>query len=53
MDRTFCVNKECSKECGRKLTKEVIEAAHKWWGSEDAPIAQADFNCSPIITGGS
>lgn len=39
-DMTFCkFYKECKeKKCHRALTKEVIEAAHKWWGNEHAPI---------------
>ena len=42
-DRTYCTFwKECKlgSECGRALTSEVEEAAHKWRGSEDAPISQ-------------
>jgi len=41
-DITYCPFwNECSggKECPRALTKEVMEAATKWWGSEDAPIS--------------
>lgn len=42
-DMTFCVSKDCTNECGVKLTKEIIEAANKWWGKEGAPIAMSAF----------
>ena len=41
-DRTFCpFYKDCAKqnECGIALTPKVLEAANKWWGKPDAPIA--------------
>ena len=41
-DRTFCTHyTDCSSgnTCDRPLTPEVQEAAEKWWGSKDAPIA--------------
>lgn len=44
-DRTYCNSPYCTNECGRQLTDEVREAARKWWGSDDAPIAVSDF-CS-------
>ena len=40
-DMTFCTFwEECSRseECHRPLTKEVREAAEKWWGGPDYPI---------------
>lgn len=42
-DRTFCVSKNCTNECGRQLTPEIVEDAKKWWGGDDAPIAQGTF----------
>lgn len=44
-DRTFCISKDC--KCGRELTKEIEDAAVKWWGSKDAPIAVACFCGEP------
>ena len=41
-DITFCESyKDCrhGEGCDHALTEKVIEAAHKWWGSESAPIA--------------
>ncbi len=40
-DKTFCEFwHDCmnSHACHRALTPEVLKEAHKWWGSEDAPI---------------
>jgi hypothetical protein len=48
---TFC-NAECdNKDCHRMLTDEVWAKAAKWWGSDDAPVAVADFskNCTVFI----
>lgn len=44
-DMTFCKRNDCKKfeECPRALTEEVLEKAHKWWGSENAPISIAFF----------
>lgn len=42
-DMTFCPFwKDCSHAdaCNRPLTDDVKAAARKWWGSDDAPIAQ-------------
>lgn len=41
-DRTFCVSENCTNECDRQLTPEIVEAAKKW-GGDDAPIAQGTF----------
>ena len=41
-DMTFCPYYEGCKnahDCNRALTPEVREAARKWWGSDEAPIA--------------
>lgn len=54
-DMTFC-NAECANfECKRKLTKQVIADAQKWWGDDNAPIAMSDFSTAcdkriPITT---
>ena len=42
-DQTFCGSKTHKKECNKQVTKEVHEAAVRWWGNEDYPIALADF----------
>ena len=38
---TFCVNEECSKKCGKYLTRELEEKA-KMFG---LPLAVASFIC--------
>jgi hypothetical protein len=41
-DMTFCRHyKDCEdgNQCYRALTMEVVEAAEKWWGNENAPIS--------------
>lgn len=42
-DMTFCIA-NCSTACDTKLTPQVEEAAAKWWGSSDAPIAVSDYS---------
>lgn len=40
-DRTYCnFSCNCKHEstCNRALTADVLAAAKKWWGSNDAPI---------------
>jgi len=37
-DITFCVSKNCTNKCGKKLTPEIREKARKWWGGDGAPI---------------
>lgn len=42
LDMTFCKHwKDCKNapSCHRPLTPDVIEAARKWWGSDNVPIA--------------
>lgn len=43
-DMTFCdgANRTCAHfgTCNRALTESVKESARKWWGAENAPIAQ-------------
>lgn len=51
-DMTFCVNTQCKRQCSRRLTQEVQAAAEKWWGSDQAPIAVSDFNCTEEPDGG-
>ena len=43
LDRTFCISKGCTNQCGRKLTDEIVEGARKWWGGDDAPISMGCF----------
>jgi hypothetical protein len=42
-DTTYCASPNCRNECGRQFTKEDRKNAIKWWGSEDFPIAMAEF----------
>ena len=42
-DMTFCIA-NCAAVCPIKLTSQVEEAAAKWWGSSDAPIAISDYS---------
>jgi len=43
-DMTFC-SKFCgNKQCHRNFTKEVEDAAYKWWGKSGAPVAFSDFS---------
>jgi len=46
-DMTFCGSKVHKPDCKRALTPEIIKAAEKWWGSDDAPIAAAYFCDEP------
>ena len=40
-DRTFCSNRDCKKECFRKLTPEIEKAAEQY----GLPIAMSEFIC--------
>ena len=42
-DMTFC-SANCATICPIKLTPQVEEAAAKWWGSSDVPIAVSDYS---------
>jgi len=42
-DMTFCVSKNCKNKCNRKLTQEIKDAAERWWGNKDAPIAISEL----------
>lgn len=42
-DMTFC-SANCATVCLIKLTPQVEEAAARWWGSFDAPIAVSDYS---------
>ena len=42
-DMTFCVSKNCTNKCGRKLTQDVLDAARRWWGGDSAPIATSRY----------
>jgi hypothetical protein len=41
-DMTFCESRDCArwgKDCLRGYTQEVHQAAIRWWGDENYPIA--------------
>lgn len=40
-DMTFCVNKSCTKECKRRLTPQIEQAAEQY----GLPIAMSEFIC--------
>jgi len=42
LGRIFCTASECAnfQTCDRALTQDVKDRAHKWWGSNEAPIAR-------------
>lgn len=56
-DMTFCISPACKNACGRKLTKEIVDAADRWWNGEkeigkrtEAPIAMSCFCCdTPLV----
>lgn len=41
-DMTFCVNKECTKECKRRLTPQIEKEAEQF----GLPLAIAEFMCN-------
>lgn len=43
-DLTFCSAQCKNDKCDRQFTDEIHEAARKWWGGDDAPIAFMDFS---------
>ena len=43
-DMTFCIAACAYTPCYHKLTPEVEEAAARWWGSSNAPIAVSDYS---------
>lgn len=43
-DRKFCSAQCKNDKCDRQFTDEIHEAARKWWGGDDAPIAFMDFS---------
>jgi len=45
-DMTFCNALCANKECPRKYTEEVREAAKRWWSHdpENAPVALSDLS---------
>lgn len=51
MDRTFCSSPECTNECGRKLTPELLERAREWWGDDHPPISMSNFCDKPLTNG--
>lgn len=42
-DRSFCSSRCANQTCPRFFTDELHEAASKWWGGDDAPVAFMDF----------
>lgn len=52
-DMTFCVSPECTNACGRKFTKEIAEAADKWYRSwaKDDPEGHAPVSVSMFCGG--
>lgn len=43
-DRTFC-NSDCrNTECPRHFGPDDKASAERWWGSDEAPVAWADFS---------
>lgn len=47
-DQTFCISPDCKNECGRRLTDEIREAAKRWWGGDNPPIASA-YLCTKTV----
>jgi len=43
-DITFCSAKCSNKACYRNITQDVRREGERWWGSQDFPIAVADFS---------
>lgn len=43
-DQTFCASDCKNDTCFRHFTDETHEAARKWWGGDNAPIAFSDFS---------
>ena len=43
-DRTFCSSDCIETGCWRFFSDKLHEEAVEWWGSEDYPIATADFS---------
>lgn len=49
-DKTFCCSQTHKPDCDKIFTKEDAEAAKKWWGNNDYPVAYSNFcdhkNCN-------
>lgn len=43
-DTTYCNNPNCDGSCGRQWTSALQQKAIRWWCSENAPVAFADFH---------
>lgn len=43
-DRTFCSSDCVNALCFRHFDDEDRAEAHRWWGSDEAPIAFTDFS---------
>ena len=42
-DRAWCRSPNCKGKCGRQFTQADHEAAVRWWGGEDYPLAFGYF----------
>ena len=42
-DTTFCSSEAVEHTCGREFTEEDAQAAEKWWGGKDYPLAMSKF----------
>lgn len=43
-DRSYCSANCKNLNCDRNFTDELHEAARKWWGGDNAPVAFMDFS---------
>ena len=54
LDRCYCATVDCANtDCNRNVTKEVMDAARKWWGADNPPICMGGLRDSAIcVTNG-
>ena len=43
-DRTYCINKECSKPCSKRLTEEIEKEAAEW----GLPVMVSCYICTDV-----
>jgi hypothetical protein len=43
-DMTFCASDCRNTKCRRYFGEDQRKGAVEWWGSDDAPVAMADFS---------
>jgi hypothetical protein len=43
-DRTYCINKECSKPCSKRLTEEIEKEAAEW----GLPVMISCYICTDV-----